>query len=455
MIADRILIVDDEEKIRKIFVRLLSDEGFITKDAESGERALRMLQTFQPHIILLDQNLPGLDGIETMVRIKEKMPDTVVIIATAYGAVSMAVDAIKKGAYDYLEKPVDNNKLLLLLRRAAEHFKMNYEIRHLKDRLTLKNNFDGIIAESNSMKQIIEQAKCVCETDATVLLTGESGVGKEVIANAIHYSSRRRNKPIIAINCGAIPLTLIESELFGYEKGAFTDARETKPGKFEQADGGTVFLDEIAELPPDAQVKLLRVLEERRVNRLGGKKSIPVDVRIISATNKNLEAKVQQGTFRLDLLYRLNVFTISIPPLRERKEDIPMLIDTFIAKYNEQLNLNITNVTEKSMEMLIHYDWPGNIRDLQNALQSAMLLAKSGIIGSDHLPLRVKGYEKNEPLTDTEESLDKHIRQQSGRLERDLILEALKKCNYNRSATAELLKISRKTLFNKMRKYEI
>lgn len=300
----KILIVDDEEKIRKILTRLLEDEDYRVKPVENGSRAIVAATTFQPDLILMDQNMPGKNGIETMIAIKEKYPAITVIIITAFGEVSLAVDAIKKGAYDYLEKPFDNDKLLMLIKRAIEHKRLTEELQTLKHTVAAKKSFDQIIGISEKMKKVIAQAQCVVDTDASVLLQGESGTGKEVIANAIHIAGNRKDAPLITVNCGAIPLTLIESELFGHEKGAFTDAKEAKQGKFEQANGGTLFLDELGELPLDAQVKLLRVLEDKKVTRVGGIKPIPVNVRIISATNNNLEEKVQKGSFRLDLHYR-------------------------------------------------------------------------------------------------------------------------------------------------------
>lgn len=452
----KILIVDDETKIRRILSAILTDEGFEVNLAENGNTALKKCNTFRPAIILMDQNMPGMNGIETMQKIREKYPQTVVIILTAYGEVSLAVDAIKNGAYDYIEKPFDNDKLLLLINRAFDHYKMQEEIFSLREKLRGENYSDKIIAVSNKMKQVMEQVKSVCQTDATVLIQGESGVGKELIANAIHKGSNRSNNPMVAINCGAIPLTLIESELFGHEKGSFTGANESKQGKFEQAHTGTLFLDELGELPLDAQVKLLRVLEERKITRLGGKKNIPVDVRIISATNNNLEEKVQHGEFRLDLLYRLNIFTIHIPPLRDRKEDIALLTDMFINTFNKQFKLVISSVSAEVMDTLKKYSWPGNIRDLQNAIQSAMILAKSGTITFEHLPVRVKGYEKNDSIEmNLENGLEQNIKLLNTQAEKELIIEALSKCNYNRTEAAKLLKISRKTLFNKMKMYNI
>jgi DNA-binding NtrC family response regulator len=452
--AEKVLIIDDEEKIRSIISHLLTDEGYVVKSAENGINGYKTALNFSPRIILMDQNMPGMNGIETMKKIKVKIPNVTVIIITAFGEVSLAVEAIKNGAYDYIEKPFDNDNLLLLIRRALTYNRMSGEISELKQKLDLKDSFDGIITASPRMRQVIDQAKSVSQTDATVLITGESGVGKEMFASAIHHSSSRKNKPMIAINCGAIPITLIESELFGHEKGAFTDAKDMKQGKFELAEGGSLFLDEIGELSLEAQVKLLRVLDDHRITRIGGKKDIPVDVRIISATNNNLEEKVQKREFRLDLLYRLNIFNIDIPPLRDRREDIPLLTETFISRYNRELKLSITNISQQAMEYLVKYSWPGNIRDLQNAIQSAMILARTGILSTKHLPLRLKGYQETEDHeTVLNAGLDKNVKIHHSRIEKELIMEALNQCDFNRTETAKLLKISRKTLFNKMKSY--
>lgn len=309
-----------------------------------------------------------------------------------------------------------------------------------------------VIGENTGLKQIMAQVRRMAETNATVLVHGESGTGKELIARAIHDNSLRANAPFVAINCGAIPLTLMESELFGHERGAFTDAKEAKAGTFERVDGGTLFLDEVGELPLDAQVKLLRVLEERKITRIGGKKAIPVDVRIVAATNRNLDDEVKSGRFRLDLLYRLNVFTLILPPLRERKEDIPLLTNFFIRKYNQTLSLDVQSVSPETVELLSSYDWPGNVRDLENAIQSSMILCTGGVIRPEHLPDRIKGYElaEEQPVAGSSGS---SIREINAQMEKEVILEALKKHNYNRTLTAEALNISRKTLFNKMKRY--
>lgn len=448
----RILVADDEPRIRKVIALLLKDEGYEVKAVENGQEAVDALSLFHPDVILLDQQMPLLTGVEALEQIKQQHPSQVIIFVTAFGSVSLAVDAIRKGAYDFIEKPFDNNKLLLTVQRAVEHCKLKGEINTLKSRLN--DVQPPIIGESTGLKQIVAQVKRVAITDATVLIHGESGTGKELIARTVHSNSVRAGKPFVAINCGAIPLSLMENELFGHEKGAFTDAKEMQPGTFEQASTGTLFLDEIGELPMDAQVKLLRVLEERRITRIGGKKSIAVDVRIVAATNRNLEEEVRKGNFRLDLLYRLNIFTVTISPLRERKQDIPLLVDFFINKHNKALNLSIRSITRQAMEHICNYDWPGNVRDLENAIQSAMILSADGTIQAEQLPLRVKGYEQAEQIT-TSGTEGCSIKEINALAEKELILEALRKHNFNRTLTAEALNVSRKTLFNKMKRYEI
>lgn len=456
MMKERILIVDDESRIRKIFSRILEEEGYNVYTAENAERAIAQVDTIRPSIILMDQNMPRMNGLDAMKQIHAKYPDIAIIIITAHGEISLAVNAVKNGAYDYIEKPFDNDKLVLLANRAIEHVRVTRELKTLKRRIEDKDYLNRIVAESSKMKQVIEQVKSVSDTSATVLILGESGTGKDLVANAIHNYGERQGKPFISVNCGAIPITLIESELFGYTRGAFTDAKESKQGKFVQADKGSLFLDEIAELPLNAQVKLLRVLEDGKVFPLGGQRAIPVDVRIIAATNKNLEEKVQKGEFRLDLYYRLNVFSINIPSLRERKDDIPVLTEIFLNQYNEHFGLQVNNISEEAMGLIREYNWPGNIRDLQNAIQSAMIIAKTGSITREHLPLRLRGYDQDMGAeVSIVEGLEKNIKQVSTKAEKEIILEALKECRFNRTKTAELLKISRKTLFNKMKQYSI
>ncbi|HBA29728.1 sigma-54-dependent transcriptional regulator [Parabacteroides goldsteinii] len=445
----KIVVADDEPRIRKMIARLLTDEGYDVMPVENGREAVEALLSFQPDVILLDQQMPVLTGVEALEEIRRISPTQVVLFVTAFGSISLAVDAVKKGAYDFIEKPFDNDKLLLTVKRAVEHSRMKGEISTLKK--TLGEKRSNVIGENTGLKQVMAQVLRVAETNATVLIHGESGTGKELIARAVHHNSLRANGPFVAINCGAIPLTLMESELFGHERGAFTDAKEAKAGTFERANGGTLFLDEVGELPLDAQVKLLRVLEERKITRIGGKKAILVDVRIVAATNRNLDDEVKGGHFRLDLLYRLNVFTLILPPLRERKEDIPLLANFFIRKYNQALSLDVQSITPEAVKLLSSYDWPGNVRDLENALQSAMILCTDGTIRPEHLPDRVKGYDSTEEATIA--GSGGSIREINAQMEKELILEALKKHNFNRTLTAEALAISRKTLFNKMKRY--
>ncbi|MDR1864938.1 MAG: sigma-54 dependent transcriptional regulator [Bacteroidales bacterium] len=429
----KILVVDDEENIRMVLQNILTDNGYEVKTARDGVSALEALEEFLPEVVLLDKNMPRMDGMKTLQQIRQRRPDTVVVMLTAHGDVSSAVEAMKSGAYDYVEKPFDNHKMLLLIARAAEHRQLQAEVSNLRVVVKEKFSFHNIVGNSPALQSVLERVSNVCETDAAVLVSGESGTGKELIARAIHFNSRRATGPLITVNCGAIPLQLMESELFGHEKGAFTDAKEMKQGKFEQANGGTLFLDEIGELPPDAQVKLLRILEDKKVVRVGGKKEIPVDIRLVSATNNNLYERVQQHTFRLDLFYRLNIFAIHLPPLRERQEDIPLLTDYFIRKHNPLLHTRVTGCSAETFAALHDYAWPGNIRDLENAVQSAMIMAKTGKLQPEHLPVRI-----NHP---------------SHHPERDAIIKALEQCRYNKSDTAEYLKMSRKTLFNKMKRY--
>lgn len=446
---DKILIADDEPRIRKIMSVLLMQEGYEVKSVANGKEAVTETAAFQPDVILLDQQMPLMTGLEALEKIQAIRPNQVIILITAFGTISLAVDAVKKGAYDFIEKPFDNDDLLLKVKRAVEHSRLKGQIRQLKKRLGEGER--PIIGSEGGLRTVMEQVNRVAMTEATVFIHGESGTGKELIARAVHMRSKRSERPFVAINCGAIPLSLVENELFGHEKGAFTDAKEAQPGIFEQAEGGTLFLDEIGELPMDAQVKLLRVLEERKVTRIGGTKLIPVNVRIVAATNRDLESEVKAGNFRLDLLYRLNVFTLGLPPLRERKEDIPLLTDFFVRKHNEALNLSIKSITPAAMDKLCAYDWPGNIRDLENAVQSAMILCLNEVIDVQQLPARIKGVEQCNASVVLGENND--IREVNAQVEKELIQETLNKFGGNRTLTAEALNISRKTLFNKMKKY--
>ena len=448
----KVLIADDEPGIRRMLCLMLEEEGYEVKAVENGKEAVEALLQFRPDLVLLDQQMPVMTGVEALEKIKSLNPNQIVIFITAFGSISLAVDAVKKGAYDFIEKPFDNDKLILTVNRAIEHCRLKKEISVLHKRLSATKQ--TIIGESPALKQLLAKIHRVAKTDVTVLIYGESGTGKELIAKTIHENSPRFEKPFVAVNCGAIPFSLMESELFGHEKGAFTDAKELHAGIFEQANGGTLFLDEIGELHTDAQVKLLRVLEDRKVTRIGSKKAIPVDFRIVTATNRNLEEEVLKNRFRLDLFYRLNVFIVQIPPLRERKEDIPLLIDFFINKYNRLLNIKVSSISREAIDFIQRYNWPGNVRDLENAIQSAMILSHDGIIFSEHLPARVKGYPQISSIS-VPENTESGIKELSAKVERELILDVLKKNNYNRMLTASALNISRKTLFNKMKRHDL
>lgn len=451
----KILIADDEAHIRRMISLLLEEEGCEVVTVANGAEALERITSFHPDVVLLDQRMPVMTGVETLEQIRRLRPGQAVIFLTAFGSVALAVDTIKKGACDFIEKPFDNDDLIRKVRRAVALRNRPGDPTAEPHNNQSTESPTSIIGENGGLKQVMSHVKRVARTTATVLINGESGTGKELIARAIHAHSARSGggRPFVSINCGAIPLSLMENELFGHEKGAFTDAREAQAGTFERANGGTLFLDEIGELPVDAQVKLLRVLEERKIMRIGGKRPVAVDVRIIAATNRNLEEEVRAGRFRLDLLYRLNVFTIHIPPLRERRDDIPLLVDFFIRKHNRALNLSIRSITPSAMESILSCDWPGNVRDLENAIQSGMILTSDGIIHTAHLPLRVKGYEQADTTAILRTENSGSIREMNAQLEREIILEALQKHNYNRTLTSEALNISRKTLFNKMKRH--
>ena len=452
----KILIIDDEKSIRDIFSLMLKEKGYIVETAENGKEGLSKTKKFIPDIVLLDMNLPDVSGIEVLSEIKKSLPKTEIIIMTAYGTIKNAVEATKLGAYDYLEKPVDNEELLLVISRALEVKKLTREVEELKSELSAKYKFSNIIGTSSKMNSIFQLMEKIAKVDGTVLITGESGTGKELVARAIHYNSPRRNGPFVVVNCGAIPKELIESEFFGHTKGAFTDAKTEKTGKFELAQKGTIFLDEVGELTPEAQVKLLRAIGEKEIVKVGGNKTIPIDVRVIAATNKNLEEEVKKGNFREDLYWRLAVLSIHLPPLRERKEDIPLLCEHFIKKYNQELKKEIKGISPKAMDYLMKYFWPGNVRELENVLYEAMVLAEKEIIDINNLPLRITGIEEEMDMNfDFNKSLNQIIESITEKIEKRMIQKALQECRGNRINAAKRLGISRKTLFNKMKRYNL
>ena len=448
---DRILVVDDERKIRTILARLLRDEGYEVADADSGPEAMEVAKAFRPDLVLMDLSMPGMDGIEAMAAISESVPGAETIIMTAYGSIESAVEAMRRGARDYLTKPFDNDELLLRIAHLLERKHLRREVDALKEELNRRYAFENIVAVSGEMQTIFEIMQRVSGTDVTVLIEGESGTGKELIVRALHQHSARSEGPFVPINCAALPSNLIENELFGHEKGAFTDATERYVGKFEQADGGTLFLDEITELPPEAQAKLLRAIQEREITRIGGDRSIPVDVRLVAVTNRNLDALMEEGSFRRDLYFRINVVSIRIPPLRARKEDIPVLVDHFLGLFNERLGTSISGVSEEVSELFRVYDWPGNVRELENVLQGALVVARDRILHVADLPLRMQTMSRTREEKGRSETLSEMVES----LERRVISEALKAEGGNRTRTAGRLGITRKTLLAKISAYRL
>jgi len=453
----KILIIDDEKSIRDIFSLLLEEKGYAVETAENGQNGLNKARKFVPDIVLLDMNLPDLSGIKVLSQIKTSLPHAEVIIITAFGTIKNAIEATKLGAYNYLEKPVDNEELLLVISRALEVKKLQQEVMELRSELSERYRFSNIVGTSSKMNSIFQMMQKIADVDGTVLITGESGSGKELVARAIHFNSPRKEGPFVVVNCGAIPKDLIESEFFGHTKGAFTDAKTEKTGKFELAQKGTIFLDEVGELSPEAQVKLLRSLGEKEIVKVGATKTIPIDVRMVAATNKNLEEAVKKGDFREDLYWRLAVLSLHLPPLRERPEDIPLLCEHFIQKYTKELNKNMDGISSQAIESMENYEWPGNIRELESVLYEAMVMSDTTLIGTNDLPVRIK-----EPLTQKEDfsyeydkPLNETIQQLAGNMEKKIITHALQESKGNKTKAAQKLGISRKTLFNKIIQYNI
>jgi two-component system response regulator AtoC len=448
----KILVVDDEKSIREIFSVLLKERGYWVETAETGAGGIAGAQRFLPDVVLLDMNLPDMPGLKALAEIKKTLPQTDMVIITAFGTIKNAVEATKLGAYAYLEKPVDNDELLLIISRLIEVKRLLREVEDLKSELSSRYRFTNIIGTSRQMNSVFQMMGKIARVDGTVLLTGESGTGKELIARAIHFESPRKDGPFVVVNCGAIPKDLIESEFFGHTKGAFTDAKSEKIGKFELARSGTIFLDEVGELSSEAQVKLLRALGEREIVKVGGAETIPIDVRVIAATNKNLEEAVKNGEFREDLYWRLAVLSLHLPPLRERREDLPLLCDHLVRKYNEELAKTVRGVSPRALELFASYAWPGNIRELESVLYEAMVMSDTALIEEQNLPQRI--LTGTPPAEDSAESLNKPMSEivagLTERAEKSLIEKALEATGWNKTRAAELLGISRKTLFNKM-----
>lgn len=444
----RILVIDDDQGMRETLEAVLTSDGYAVQTADSAAAALRRLESNAFDTILLDLKMPDCDGLEFLIRLKQIVPDTPMIMMTAYGTVKIAVEAVKQGAYDFITKPFDLDELRLLIDKALETKRLAEENRELRALLKEKYVFKNIIGASAKMRAVLELVKKVANYDVTILICGESGTGKELIAQAIHQNSSRREKPFIKLNCAALPETLLESELFGYDKGAFTGAATTKPGRFELAEGGTLFLDEIGDTSLNMQAKLLRVLQEKEYERVGGCRTLKADVRILAATNKDLKQEVGLRRFREDLYYRLNVVPVQLAPLRERKDDIPVLAHHFLKELNLLFQKNFTAVSPEAMASLVRYPWPGNIRELKNVLEKAVLLGEGDLLSVPLLPDEIRHWAGSR-VTPSAGGQALNI------LEKEHIYQVLCDLQWNQSKAAELLGIHRNTLREKIKKFNL
>jgi two-component system, NtrC family, response regulator len=453
---ETILIVDDEKNYPLILSAVLEEEGFETLTATNGQDALKLLEQADVDLVLTDMKMPGMDGIALLEHTKTRDPELPVIMMTAHGTVDKAVEAMQKGAYSYILKPFDNNQLVIFVNKAVGMYRVVKDNRRLREDVTSRYRFDNIIGKSKAMREVFRTIEKVAPANATVLIEGENGTGKELVAKSIHFNGPRRDKPFIAVNCSALAETLLESELFGHEKGAFTGAVAMRKGRFEIADTGTLFLDEIGELSPNLQVKLLRVLQERTFERVGGMRSVSVDVRIIAATNKQLLKEIKEGRFREDLFYRLNVLNITLPPLRDRREDIRLLVDFFIRKYADERGSTapVTGVDHDVARILYDYSWPGNVRELENVIERAMILCPGGNIQVSDLPKHFK-HQATQTLDLGEIPASAKLTDTLVMVEKLLILRALKLSGNVQTRAAEILGIGKSGLNQKIKKFDI
>jgi len=445
--SSRILLIDDDESLLKVLRHQLAKEGFTVTACDDPSRALREFELGDYGVVISDIQMPGFSGMDVLRAVKEKSEDTVVILITAYGTIKDAVEAVKLGASDYLTKPFEKEELLLVVNRSLKNRDLEAENVELRSQLTERSSFDSMIGRNAKLDAVFRLVSKVAPRDTTVLILGESGTGKELLARAIHYGSNRKDKPFVTVSCSAIPETLVESELFGHVKGAFTGAIRDRRGKFEVANGGTIFLDEIGDLKPELQGKLLRVLQEMEFERVGGTDTIKVDVRVIAATHRDLAAAVSRTEFREDLYYRLSVVPITIPPLRDRKDDIPLLVDHFLRKFAEGAKMRLSR---QALDMLTEYDWPGNVRELENVIERAVVLSDGDKITEEEVPDFVKaGHDvsRSAPVTSGDASLED--------LEREAIVGALEKAGWNQTRAAALLKVPRHVLIYRMKKLRI
>ncbi len=455
-VTSRALVVDDERASRLNIIDLLTMEQFLVEEAEDGESALKLIDTKPFDVVLLDIRMPKMNGLEVLKRVRKSHPNLPVIMFTAIGTSERAIEAMKMGAFDYVAKPFDVEELLAIVHRAIEYRRLSSEVQALRQRLadveTQDFRPDKFVSSSTVMQKVFKLIGRVAPSDTTVLVEGETGTGKELVANAIWYHSARKDRPFIKINCAALPEGLLESELFGHERGAFTDAHEQRKGHFELADGGTLFLDEISEMSPKLQSKLLRVLEQHEFQRLGGKETLTVDVRIIAATNKDLKEEIKAGRFRKDLFYRLQVVHIALPPLRERSGDIPPLVNHFLKRFGPKKELV---VSPEAMAALEQYPWPGNVRELGNVIERATVLVQGKLITPEHLSLPVAHSADGISENRTDTSTVIPLRTLLADVERTTIAKALQQTNWNKSKAAKLLQIDRRVLFDKIKEYDL
>ena len=453
--VERILVVDDDKDLRFNLSSILKDEGYNVLAVEDGREALKAVQRNCPNLVLLDIRLPGMDGMKILEKLKRIYKDLIIIMLTAYSDVKDAVKAMKLGAFDYVTKPFDNVELILIVKNSLQTQYLSREIEELRRKLGEKKPIEETMGDSPQIKQVLKQVEIIARTDMTVIIQGASGTGKELIAQLIYQKSLRKDKPFVAIDCGAIPETLVESELFGYERGAFTGAEDRREGKFEQANSGTLLLDEITNLSEAVQMKLLRVIQERRLQHLGGKRDISIDVRIIVASNVNLSEAVRAGKFRDDLYHRLNEFQIELPKLTERKDDIPILAKYFLDEANSEFNKKVNGISPEAMKFLLNYPWPGNVRELRNIIRRAVLLAESDSIEPGNFsPDNLKLYGEKMDVT---QPLDKGVsfEEITKEVEKDLIKRALERSGGNKIKAAEILKMNKKTLYRKIKALQL
>ncbi len=459
MAHESILIIEDNPDEALLLQAVLQEGGYHVEIAYDGVEGIEKLENSFFDVVITDLFMPKMDGLEVLEYVVENNPETICIIITGKGTIKKAVEAIKKGAYDFLTKPYRHDEITLVIEKALETRRLRRENEYLRRKLWQEWGYGEIIGKSRAMRQVFSLIEKVADTDSTILILGESGTGKELVARAIHQASHRREGPFIPVNCGAIPEELLESELFGHEKGAFTGAIKTRVGRFELAHGGTIFLDEVSEMSPKLQVKLLRVLQERTFERVGGTRSIQVDIRVIAATNRDLEKEVREGRFREDLYYRLNVIPIKLPPLRERREDIPLLIEHFLKRFAKRKNREVMSISKEALECLMRHDWPGNVRELENVIERMVILSNGETLTLEDVPEYILGQAGSSPLVNVddfdipEEGIN--LPRMVSEFEKRLILKALEKTGWVKNRAAKLLNINRTTLIEKMKKQKI